>query len=291
MATTRRQAAAPVTMGPRQDLPAPRDAPFGAVAFGLMVVCTMLLAVLSLVGDGADGADDARVRIVLSTHAALTAAFALVAVPRVPQDRAYHDFADARRACCMPNALNVLSNVPFLAVGAAGLAAPTSYDGQPAWFVFYAAVAAVSLGSAYYHWRPTNATLEWDRLPMAVAFMALLGMVLNDRLGVGTWAMLPLLTAGVGSVVYWREHDDLRPYALVQFYTVLVILALCALRPASSPLLSTGRLMASLACYALAKLLEHADRGVYRATCRAVSGHTLKHLVAALAVACLLPAP
>jgi hypothetical protein len=53
------------------------------------------------------------------------------------------------------------------------------------------------------------------------------------------------------------------------------------------------RLGALIGLYALAKLLELGDEAVFRATAGAVSGHSLKHLVAALAawpvIAALVP--
>ena len=45
--------------------------------------------------------------------------------------------------------------------------------------------------------------------------------------------------------------------------------------------------MAALGLYGVSKLAEAADAAVFRAT-GIVSGHTLKHLVAALAIAALL---
>ena len=42
-------------------------------------------------------------------------------VPPVPQDPAYHHFADVRPALGVPNFLNVVSNLAFLVVGVLGL--------------------------------------------------------------------------------------------------------------------------------------------------------------------------
>src|SRR5438270_9011932 len=41
--------------------------------------------------------------------------------PRIAQPVSYHHFADTRTMLGVPNALNVLSNVPFLIVGLWGL--------------------------------------------------------------------------------------------------------------------------------------------------------------------------
>jgi len=43
-------------------------------------------------------------------------------LPRIPQDPAYHQFADQRTFFGIPNCLNVISNAPFLLVGAQALA-------------------------------------------------------------------------------------------------------------------------------------------------------------------------
>ena len=92
------------------------------------------------------------------------------------------------------------------------------------------------------------------------------------------------------SVGYWywtelRNAGDLRPYLLVQFGSLLVVVLLLALYPARHP--GTRYLVAGLAAYAAAKGLEIADRPIF-ALGHAVSGHTLKHLAAAAGVACLV---
>ena len=46
---------------------------------------------------------------------------ALLPLPPLLQDQAYHQFADQRELFCIPNFWNVVSNLPFIAVGAVGL--------------------------------------------------------------------------------------------------------------------------------------------------------------------------
>src|SRR5262245_53352556 len=98
----------------------------------------------------------------------------------IPQDPAYHRLADARRMWGIPNALNVVSNVPFLLVGALGLWSvrlPQPRGGgacliEPGerwpYVAFFAGFGLTGLGSAYYHLAPGNETLFWDRLPLAM---------------------------------------------------------------------------------------------------------------------------
>src|SRR6202030_1202754 len=45
----------------------------------------------------------------------------LVLLPPIPQDQSYHQFADQRTIFGIPNFWNVVSNLPFLAAGAAGV--------------------------------------------------------------------------------------------------------------------------------------------------------------------------
>jgi hypothetical protein len=205
-------------------------------------------------------------------------------VPPLRQDPAYHDFADQRQLWGWPHFWNVVSNGGFAAAGLAGLIGLRYRPGQSwerrAVVLLFAAVAATSVGSGYYHWAPSNATLFWDRLPMAVAFMALFALVTGERTvpEAGKLLLAPMVAAGVASVGWWRAYDDLRFYALVQFVPLVVIpVLLWRTRGAHR---GAGELVGALAWYAGAKLLEAADGPVYRVT--GLSGHTLKHIAAGL---------
>ena len=46
----------------------------------------------------------------------------LLLVPAIPQDQAYHQFADQRTLLGIPNFWNVVSNIPFVVVGVVGTA-------------------------------------------------------------------------------------------------------------------------------------------------------------------------
>jgi hypothetical protein len=215
----------------------------------------------------------------------------------IPQDPAYHNFADQRTLLRIPHCLDVLSNIPFLMVGvwgmfAVGLRGSSKkirfIDPRERWpyLVFFAGVALTALGSSYYHLQPENARLVWDRLPMTIGFMALVAAVLCERVSVkgGLTLLAPMIAAGIFSVVYWRltENEgrgDLRPYALVQFGALLAILLLIAVYPARYT--RGSDFIISLGIYGVAKGFEAADRQIF-ALGHVVSGHTLKHLTAAL---------
>jgi hypothetical protein len=245
----------------------------------------------------------ARLRLLCAL--ALAAASGLWLLPPIAQPLAYHDFADQRTLLGVPNALNVLSNLPFLFVGWAGLAfllrAPPSAAARHLlsgaerwpWLVFFLGVAATALGSSWYHLAPDNARLVWDRLPMTLGFMSLFAAMIAERieLRVGLRLLAPLLLAGLGSVLYWHWTElqgagDLRPYAAVQFFPLLAIPLLLLMFPARYT--GTGGLWVALAGYGLAKLFEALDRAIWELAAHTVSGHSLKHLAAAASAWALL---
>jgi len=228
--------------------------------------------------------------------AVLGAAGVMSLFPAIPQDEAYHNFADARMFLELPNGLNVVSNAFFLLVGILGIRFVSSdgaqgtgafADPRERWpyFVFFVGVALTAFGSSYYHLNPNDHTLVWDRIPMTIGFMALVAAMLAERISVqpGVWLLFPLVAVGAASVIYWdvtqsRGRGDLRPYALAQFGSLLFVLLLIALfRPRYTRPSDLG---IALALYVLAKILEAADKPIFAAG-HIVSGHTLKHFAAA----------
>lgn len=218
---------------------------------------------------------------------ALVAVVVTLRLPPIPQDLAYHAFADRRTILGVPYALNVLSNVGFVVAGVWSLAR-VARASLPAWEraaggLFAVGLVLTGLGSAWYHLAPDNATLVWDRLPLSALFPTVFAVVIGDRVGVGAGRALlaPLALGAVGSVVWWRLADDLRPYALAQFLPMLLIPLMLALLPGRRPV---GPLLWGIGLYATAKVAELADPVVFALT-GVVSGHTLKHLLAAAASA------
>jgi hypothetical protein len=208
----------------------------------------------------------------------------LLLLPPIAQDQSYHEFADQRTVFGIPNFWNVVSNLPFLAVGAAGL---RRFRGDSATVVFFLGVFLTGIGSSYYHWNPCDDTLFWDRLPMTLAFAAILALVVHERVGerAGVILLWPALAVGVFSLLLWRWTHDLRLYFWVQFFPALAVILLFVLY--SPKYTGTYYWIAAGALYALAKLFEFADEPIYSVG-KLLSGHTLKHLAAAAACFAIL---
>lgn len=201
------------------------------------------------------------------------------------QDPDYHDFGDRRTFFGIPNFFDVVSNIPFLLAGIAGMkfcSVNHSVSFRSAWFTFFAGVAMVSVGSGYYHWNPTDEALVWDRLPMTIGFMGLTVALLAEYVNAGLcrFLLVPALLMGVFSVFYWHWFNDLRFYTWIQFAPLLIIPVLMVLFRAKYS--HQRLLLTALACYVLAKLSEACDREIFLFTQSLFSGHSLKHLLAAL---------
>jgi predicted membrane channel-forming protein YqfA (hemolysin III family) len=231
--------------------------------------------------------------------AAVLCAVVLAAWPRIPQEQGYHQFADTRTVLGVPNGLNVLSNVPFAVVGLAGIAllvrrgkALRDPRERWPWMVFFVGVAFTSLGSAWYHLAPSNASLVWDRCPMAIGFMALLSALITERIDarLGLWLLAPLVLLGLAGVLAWNVSEragagDLRLYVFVQFFPLVAIPLILWMTPRTYG--DSWAYLVGLGVYALAKVAEVGDGTIYEGLGGLVSGHTLKHLIAAAAVGVL----
>jgi hypothetical protein len=212
-------------------------------------------------------------------------------VAPIPQDLAYHQFVDQRVFLSIPNFLNVFSNLAFIVIGIYCLFILISRKNEindsghrSVYYVFFVGLILTGFGSGYYHLSPDNQTLVWDRLPMAIAFMALFSFFLSEHINVrlGTWLLWPLLAIGLFSVLYWIYTEnlgagDLRLYALVQFLPVLLIPLIIILFPSHT--YRKKYIWYLIGLYALAKVAEHYDDEIMSAV--SISGHTLKHIFAA----------
>ncbi len=225
---------------------------------------------------------------------------AAMILPPISQSPDYHQFADQRSFLGIPNFNDVISNLAFLFSGSAGLVFLWQVYRTPAqttfheikeclpYGVLFLSVAAAAFGSMYYHWTPDIDHLMWDRLPIVIGIAALLSATLVDRisLAVGQWTLPLLLVLAVFSVLHWywtelKGAGNLNFYILMQFYSILLIVWISLYFP--SRYTHGSDVYQVIALYALAKLAEMLDGPIFVWTDGWLSGHTLKHLIAAYA--------
>ena len=218
----------------------------------------------------------------------------VVWVKPIPQDLNYHLFADVLSQMGIANFWNVMSNLPFVVFGLLGLWSllkdqlQINTDFKAFYWVFFVGIVFVGLGSSWYHLNPNNHTLVWDRLPMTVAFMAFFTVILAEHVNelLGKRLLWPLIILGLLSIIYWQYSEsvgagDLRWYALVQFLPLIMMPFIFVLYP--KPYSHSHLLWVFLGWYVMAKLLEHFDAQIFQAL-SVISGHSLKHMAAALGV-------
>jgi hypothetical protein len=215
-------------------------------------------------------------------------------LPPLRQPQSYHHFADERTLLGIPNFFNVASNGAYLVIGLWGLiflARKRAANGQGRFItagerwpyaVFFFGVLLTCFGSGYYHWKPDDATLVWDRLPMTLAFMSLLAATVVERISVVTGLRLlwPLVAAGAASVWWWQRTGNLWPYAAAQYWSIVLMVLMFVLFPPRYT--RTVDLVYATGLYALGKVAEALDGNIYDLT-HCVGGHALKHLITALA--------
>ncbi len=237
-------------------------------------------------------------KLILAVWAVVAIAILFLMAP-IAQDPAYYKFSDIKPVFNIPNALNVLSNLPFLWVGLVGMLALSRENeltiveaNKSAYYALFLGTALVAFGSGYFHWWPANHTLLWDRLPMTIAFMGLVSIIITEFISPdwGRRSLYPLLLLGIFSVLYWHFTEaggqgDLRPYVFVQFFPVVAIPVTLALFPSRFSQVSAYWWL--IASYVAAKVFEHFDPQFHQIF-GVISGHSIKHLVAALGVYILL---
>lgn len=224
------------------------------------------------------------------------AAFVLLALlaaawlPPVMLPDGYHAFADQRGWLGLPHAMDVLTNLPFAIVGAFMFRAAWRARGHLSAVQRSLAcltgvgLLATSLCSSIYHLWPNASGLALDRLGMVLVFTGVLGLAaatrVSDRAG-------GLLAFGVGTLAPLAAMWDLlamnmTPWVVLQGGGLVLLLAF-TMHPVRPGAARIG-LGAILGLYALAKLLELADAPVLALTQGFISGHSAKHLVAAVAL-------
>lgn len=214
--------------------------------------------------------------------------------PPIPQPQDYHNFADQRPWLGINNAWNVLSNAGIAFAGIWGLYllfSPSKVqfvDDRERWPWVGLAIGLIltAIGSGYYHLAPDNSRLVWDRLPMTLIFTsymaAMIGSRINMTLGLCLWPILACV--GFYSVLDWyagelRGSGDLRLFIGVQLYAFIGTVPLVLTSP---PYDRTRDLSVVALFFVLARVFEIEDYRTSSFNEGLISGHTMKHFMAAL---------
>lgn len=219
----------------------------------------------------------------------------------ITQPANFYDYADNHPRFGINNFTNVISNLPFALVGFLGIRLLSQIPSRQAdrviepeissaYFLFFQALLATSLGSAFYHLSPDPFGLMLDRIPISLAFVNLYCIVLSEYISprLGQRLLLPLNVYGLLAVVYWylmtiyqTGAADLSAYVLIQLLPIVHLPLILMLYDERRP---GGRYyLAALVTYGFAKLAELQDTHIYLLTGEWISGHSIKHLLAALA--------
>jgi len=228
-------------------------------------------------------------KLILLCSIAIIGIIVVFSMPPIAQDTNYHNFTDSFQLFNIPNFYNVISNIGFIILGVFGLikTLPKNNKNNLLYFLI-GGIFLTGIGSGYYHWNPNNITLVFDRLPMVIVFMTFFTFIISNYItpkNYKTYFSL-LLGTGIISVLYWcytesLDTGDLRPYALVQFLPMLLIPIILLLYKKRNN--NSYYIFPVLVFYALAKLCEHFDKLIYTVLKENISGHSIKHLFAAVA--------
>jgi hypothetical protein len=211
-------------------------------------------------------------------------------LPPLAQNQNYHNFSDQRTLFGVKNALDTLSNLAFIIVGLWGLInfyknkyIKISNDFSVLLNLFFVSIILTGLGSFYYHLNPNGFTLVFDRLALSLVFAVVLAMLaairISERLGFHTLAEMIILAPL--SVLLWNYNENLTPYAVLQFGGIVIIVLTLLLTKAQkqSPCFASLIIL-----YGFAKVAEFYDAQIFSLTQNLISGHSLKHIIAALAI-------
>jgi hypothetical protein len=226
---------------------------------------------------------------ILITLTLLTIAITL-AIGRMPQKLTYHQFADQKIVWGVPNFFDVFTNLPFIVIGVLGMSKLPKSSAAGIHFlnylVLFTGIFLTGFGSVFYHLHPDNATLVFDRIPMAIIFMAFLSITIAECVGQQTAKilLLPLIIFGISSVLWWYYSEnqgsgDLRMYGFVQFYTIYIIPVIAFYFPSGLFKKGIHSLLWVNVTYAIAKISEQFDKEIFTIT-HVISGHSLKHIAA-----------
>lgn len=207
-----------------------------------------------------------------------------------------HVFADGRQFIGIPAAVNVVTSLlPLMTslVGAIALKrARWARDVARPWRLFFIASAGGSLLAGVYHLCPDDLGFILVHMSVSASSTTLLCGFLAERVhgGFGSRASCTIaISLSVAAAAYAGLCDalvqvaDIRALLLLQFMPVLLLPAGGLGLPGRGTT-SGGEWLALFSLHLLSRICESADASIFAAT-GWISGHSLMHIVMAIAVA------
>ena len=217
----------------------------------------------------------------------ILAAFFIIAamIGPIEQYAHYHDFADQKTWLSVPYGKDVWSNLGFLWIGFWGMWQLKRHRiNVLSAYVSMAAMMLTAFGSAYYHVNPNDWTLIWDRLPISLVCAGLISSTITHLKPTTKtmWLDTALIAVAILGVAVWHVNGDLRWYLGLQLWCVLVLPYWLMASGTAKPI--QWAMLAAIFWYVLAKITESTDVWIWQHTQQLISGHTLKHLLASVAL-------
>lgn len=208
----------------------------------------------------------------------------------------YHHFVDERSFFGTHRFFDTVSNIGFLLVGIL-FTKEMLLKGEKDSNLILVTIGTILIffGSSYYHLLPENSRLLWDRLPISIVFAGVLSYSLQvNNLIKESWKKnfnIGYLIFSIMSVAIWyigslTQQNWLAPYVFIQFGG-MILLSYIAIKGQNKEF--NKSIMKVLLLYVIAKLFEHYDVQFFELTNGNISGHTIKHMVAALALYAWFP--
>jgi hypothetical protein len=225
-----------------------------------------------------------RTGVWVSVGFTIAAAAAAVLAPPIPQPQSYHDFADQRALLGIANFRDVASNLLFAVSGAWGLVFLFGQRGQERFIdprERWAYVLVFPELVPYGIWvglLPSCSRQRATSVGPPADDTGLHGLGVGNDFGKNERPSRLLFASRI--VAHRRGAGDLRFYAAVQVYAVLLLPVLLLLPPRYTP---SRDFAVVFTLYVLAKVFETLDRQSFTLGQHAISGHTLKHLAAGIA--------
>ena len=184
---------------------------------------------------------------------------------KIPFPQGYHNFVDKRTIGGIPNFMNIVSNL--------AIALPAFYLMKKQKKISFLSINILLLAitSALYHVNPNNNTIFLDMIFVMSINTVVLSYFVNKQVGNFIFIL------GILSVFYWKKYDDLRFYEFLKIAIPVYAIFMLYKNPKVNHYIFPVIILTILT-----RVSEYNDKAIYKLTGGTISGHTLKHIFAAL---------